>query len=124
MVFMVIPEIKKGYAEHQAEKKEKEKIEKEKQEQQAQQTIKTGKTKTLYLFANYKDGIISVYLSKNPEWYPKGGTIKIVKPSGRVQYDVPGTAIIADPENSGIFYFSTSDLKNSDPKGWGVEIWE
>jgi len=81
---------------------------------------KIGKSKTLYRFSDYSDGIIRVFIKSDAEFYPKGGKIKILPPSGKSWIDEPGTSNMRPRENQGEFIFS---LPNGS-KAWGVEIWE
>ena len=78
-----------------------------------------GKTKTLYCFSDYSDKIIRVNIKGDAEFYPKGGRIKVIPPSGNSFIDKPGISILRPPENTGICIFVQVDQT-----AWGVEIWQ
>ena len=84
------------------------------------ETVEVGKTKTVYRFSEYWDNTIRVPVKKNAEFYPKGGKVKIVAPSGNSWVDEPGTAVMRPPEDPGMFQFSVPKGSNA----WGVEIWQ
>lgn len=82
-------------------------------------TVKVGKTKTLYRFSDYPGGKVTVYLSSEADWYPKGGKIKYKTSTGKIGTDEPGTTGVNDPEPAGNFTFWANE-----DSAWGVEIWQ
>lgn len=76
-----------------------------------------GKTRTLYKFADYSNGKVSVPVLSDAKFFPQGGKMKVLTPSGKIYFSEPGISRLRDAENPGIFTFSSAD-KNA----WGVII--
>lgn len=89
------------------------------QTNQQNTTVNAGKTKTLYRFADYPNGKVSVYIGSITARYPKGGDVKCKTPSGKIVTIKPGKAITRESEPPGIFTFWAGDQS-----AWGIEIWQ
>lgn len=76
------------------------------------------KTNRLLRFEDFSEGKIIITLKPDVYFYPKGGRVKIVPPSGNWYTDSPGVRIIRPPEFGGEYMITPADSS-----AWGIEIW-
>lgn len=72
----------------------------------------------LLRFEDYPEGKIVVTLKADVYFYPKGGKVKIIPPSGNWYIDSPGVNIVRPPEYGGKYVITPADSS-----AWGIEIW-
>ena len=83
----------------------------------ANTTVAVGKQKTSYNFG--PDGKVTVYISSEATYYPVGGAVEEITPSGRKNIFRPGEKVTFPSENAGNFTFIQYD-KNAT----GVDVWQ
>ena len=80
--------------------------------------VNVGKTKTLYKFADYPNGKVTVYVNSITTFYPIGGEIKFKTPSGKIFKYLPGEKKnFYEPEGIYVFWSENSSA-------YAVEIWQ
>jgi flagellar basal body-associated protein FliL len=80
-------------------------------------TVVVGKQKTSYNFG--PDGTVVIYIGSEATYYPVGGAVEEITPSGKINIFRPGEKVFFPSENAGNFTFSAYD-KNAT----GVDVWQ